>query len=275
MSTSSIAALIPPSRRGRSSADIRAILSSSAEAQFARCAAWSSTYSCNSAIFCRATRMSLLATARILWRSASGQELIAATVWRDSRSIGRGSNSESRFELAMHKSGTAGHDITCCGVEAPRWPASRCCRGRFAGVTRRVMTTGESTSHVSISMEDPAGSSASGMSRGGDSSIRLPSEDASSQSATASRICARNDFGCTDVTNDASNKICSWSTAALKNRRKGACSGLLVTMYEFLNSWPDRRAKARSIQMAWVVYRRVSKNVRLPNHSMPYCRRHS
>ena len=189
--------------------------------------------------------------------------------------IGRGSNSESRFELAMHKSGTTGRDITCCGVEAPKRPASRCCRGQFVCVTCRVITTGEYTSRVSISMEDPAGSSASGMSRGGDSSIRLPSEDPSSQSATASRICVRNDFGWTDVTNDVSNNICSWSTAALKNLRKGACSGLLVTMYEFLNSWPDRRAKARSIRMAWVVCQRVSKNVRLPNHLMPYCRRHS
>ena len=87
----------------------------------------------------------------------------------DSRSIGRGSNSESRFKLSIQRSGTAGRDITCCGVEAPRRPASRCCRGQFAGVTRRLITTGEFTSSVSISMEDPAGSSASGMSRGGDS----------------------------------------------------------------------------------------------------------
>ena len=50
------------------------------------------------------------------------------------------------------KSGTAGRDITCCGVEAPRWPASRCCRGRFAGVTRLGMTTGESASRVPISI---------------------------------------------------------------------------------------------------------------------------
>ena len=64
--------------------------------------------------------------------------------------------------LAMHKSGTAGRDITCCGVEAPRWPASRCCKGRFAGVTRLVIMTGESASRVPISMADPAGSSASG-----------------------------------------------------------------------------------------------------------------
>ena len=125
---------------------------------------------------------SLLATARISWRSAAGHEQIAATVWRDRRSIGRGSISDSRLELAMHKSGTAGCDITCCGVEAPRRPASRCCRGRFAGVTGLGITTGESTSRVSISMDDPDGSSASGMSRGGDNSIRLPSEDPSSQS---------------------------------------------------------------------------------------------
>ena len=167
----------------------------------------------------------------------------------------------------------------CCGVEAPRWPASRCCRGRFAGVTRLGMTTGESASRVPISMADPAGSTASGMSRGGDSSIRLPSEDPSSQSATTSRICVRSDFGWTDVTNDISKIICSWSTAALKNLRRGACSGLcsglLVMTYEFRSSCPDRRAKARSIQMAWVVCLRPSKKVRLPNHSIPYCHRHS
>ena len=151
-----------------------------------------------------------------------------------------------RFELVMHKSGTAGRDITCCGVEAPRRPASKCCRGRFAGVTRRGITTGESTSRVSISMDDPAGSSALGMSRGGDNSIRLPSDDLSSQSATASRICVRREFGWTDVTNDMSNIICSWSTAALKNLRRGACSGLLVMTYEFRSSCPDRRAKAKS-----------------------------
>ena len=216
VSTSSMAALIPPSRRGRSSADIRAILSSSADAQLAICAAWSSTYNCSSAKFCRATRISLLATARISWRSAAGHEEIAATVWRDSRSIGRGSNSDSRFELAMHKSGTAGRDITCCGVEAPRWPASRCCRGRFAGVTRLGMTTGESASRVPISMADPAGSTASGMSRGGESSIRLPSDDTSSQSATASRICVRRDFGWTDVTNDMSKNYLQLVDSGLK-----------------------------------------------------------
>ena len=176
--------------RGSSSADIRAIPSSYADAQFARCAAWSSTYSCSSAKFCHATRTSLLATASIWWRSTAGHEQTAAAVCRDSRSIGSGSISDRRFVLAMHKSGTAGRDITCCGVEAPRWPASRCCRGRFAGVTRLGITTGESTSRVSISMADPAGSSASGTSRGGDNSIRLPSEETSSQSATASCIYA-------------------------------------------------------------------------------------
>ena len=106
VSTSSRAALIPPSRRGSSSADIRVIPSSSADAQFARCAAWSSTYSCSSAKFCRATRTSLLATARIWWRSTAGHEQTAATVCRDSRSIGSGSISDRRFVLAMHKSGT-------------------------------------------------------------------------------------------------------------------------------------------------------------------------
>ena len=160
-------------------------------------------------------------------------------------------------------------------TEAPRRPASRCCRGRFAGVTRRGITTGESTSRVSISMDDPAGSSASGMSRGGDNSIRLPSDDPSSQSATASRICVRRDFGWTDVTNDMSNIICSWSSAALKNLRRGACSGLLVITYGFRSSCSDRHAKAKSIQMAWFFSLRPSKKVLLPNHSMPYCRRHS
>ena len=69
--------------------------------------------------------------------------------------MGRGSISDNRLELAMHKSGTAGHDITCCGVEAPRRPASRCCSGRLAGVTRLDITTGDSTSRVPISMADP------------------------------------------------------------------------------------------------------------------------
>ena len=55
----------------------------------------------------------------------------------------------------MQRSGTAGRDLTCCGVEAPSRPASRCCRGRFAGVTRRGMTTGESTSRISVSMAYP------------------------------------------------------------------------------------------------------------------------
>ena len=220
VSTSSMAALIPPpplqtgKKLCRHQGDSVIVCG-----QLAICAAWSFTYNCSSAKFCRATRISLLATARILWRSAAGHEQIAATVWRDSRSIGRGSISDSRFELAMHKSGTAGLDITCCGVEAPRWPAYRCCTGLFAGVTRLGMTTGESTSHVPISMSDPAGSSASGMSRGGDNSIRLPSDDQSSQFATASRICVRKEFGWTDVTNDMSKIICSWSTAALKNLR--------------------------------------------------------
>ena len=159
MSTSS------PSGGGDQSspADIRAIPSSSADAQFARCAVWSSTYSCSSAKFCRATRTSLLATS-IWWRSTAGHEQTAVTVCRDSRSIGSGSISDRRFVLVMHKSGTAGRDITCCGVEAPRWPASRCYRGRFAGVTRLGITTGESMSRVSISMADPAGCSVSGMS---------------------------------------------------------------------------------------------------------------
>ena len=71
---------------------------------------------------------------------------------------------------------------------------------------------------------------ASGMSRGGDNNIKLRSDDASSQSATAARICTMSDRGWTEVTNDASKRICSWSTAARKNRHRGACSGLLVMM---------------------------------------------
>ena len=177
-----------------------------------------------------------MATARIWWQSTVGHEQTAATVCRDSRSIGSGSISDNRFVLAVHRSGTDGRDVKCCGVEAPSWPASRCCRGRFAGVTLRVITTGETASCALMSISDPVGSVASGMSRGGDNSIKLPSDEASSQSATAASIWAMSDCGCTDVTNDASNNICSWSTAAQKNRRRGACSGLLVTMYAFLSS---------------------------------------
>ena len=179
-------------------------------------------------MFCRATRTSLFATASILLRSAAGHARISATVWRDNLSIGSGSITENNPELAIHKSGTAGRDLTCCGVGAPSRPASRCRRGRFAGVTRRGMTTGETSSRVSWSIDDSAGNVTSGMSWGGDSSIKLPSEEPSSQSATASRICTSSDLGWTDVTRERSNTICRPSTAALKNLLKGAYSGLFV-----------------------------------------------
>ena len=226
-------------------------------------------------MFCLATLTSLFATASKSWRSAAGHERISATVWRDYRSIDRGSITDRRLELAMQRSGTAGRDLTCCGVEAPSQPASRCCSGRFARVTRRGMTTGEISSRVSWSMDDSAGSVASGMSWGGDSSIKLPSDETSSQFATASRICTSSDFGWTDVTRDRSNINCNASTAALKNLLRGVCSVLLVMTYEFRSSWPDRRASAMSIQMAWLVAFRWSKNVRLPNHLIPCRRRHS
>ena len=76
LSVSSRTALIPPSRRGSSSADIRVSESSFAEAQFARCAAWSSTYNMSSAMFCRATRTSRFATAHMACRSAAGHNEI-------------------------------------------------------------------------------------------------------------------------------------------------------------------------------------------------------
>ena len=59
----------------------------------------------------------------------------------------------------MHRSGTAGRDLTCCGVEVPSRPASRYCNGRLAGVTRRGITTGEIASRVSnsyIGKSDPS-----------------------------------------------------------------------------------------------------------------------
>ena len=117
MSTSSRAALIPPSRRG-------IVLLTSG--RFRRRL---QTHNLRDVPRGRphiTVTLSLLATARIWWRSTAGHEQIAATVCRDSQSIGRGSISDSRLVLAMHKSGTAGRDITCCGVEAPRRPASRC-----------------------------------------------------------------------------------------------------------------------------------------------------
>ena len=50
---SSNTARIPPCRRGISSVDISVNLSSPADAQLARCAAWSSMYSIISAMFCQ------------------------------------------------------------------------------------------------------------------------------------------------------------------------------------------------------------------------------
>ena len=173
-------------------------------------------------MFCRATLTSLLATASKSWRYAAGHARISATVWRDNLSIGSGSITDNKPELAIHRSGTAGRDLTCCGVEAPSRPASRSCSGRFAGVTRRGIITGEISALVSMSMDD------SGISWGGDNSIKLPSDETSSQSATASLICTSSDFGCTDVTRDRSNISCNASTDALKNLLRGACSVLLV-----------------------------------------------
>ena len=148
--------------------------------------------------------MSWLATASMWWRSVDGQEHIAATVCRDSRSSGSGSINDSKFELAIQQSGTDGLDSTCCGSDAPSWPASKYWRGRFGGVIHLVITTGETASRVVVSViADPAGIVASGMSRGGDRSIRLPSDDISSQSSTAARIIAISDWGWAEVTSDA------------------------------------------------------------------------
>ena len=58
------------------------------------------------------------------------------------RSNGSGSNTDSKLELAIQRSVTAGRDGKCSVEEAPRRPASSSCRGLFAGVTRRVVTTG-------------------------------------------------------------------------------------------------------------------------------------
>ena len=90
LSTASRAALIPPSRRGRSSADISAISSSSAPAQWATWAAWSQLQSWSSARFWWATQISRMATARMWQRSVDGQERTAATAWQYSRSSGSG-----------------------------------------------------------------------------------------------------------------------------------------------------------------------------------------
>ena len=137
----------------------------------------------------------------------------------------------------IHSSGTDGLDSTCCGSDAPSCPASKYWRGQFAGVIRLVITTGETASRVVVSViVDPAGIVASGMSRGGDRSIKLPSDDMSSQSSTAARIVTISDWGWAEVTNDALNLNCSWSKAALKNRRKGAYSGPLVITYWFRSS---------------------------------------
>ena len=106
--------------------------------------------------------MSLLATASMWWRSVTGQEQIAATVCRHSRSSGNGSINDSKFELAIPRSGTDGLDSMCCGSDAPSHPASKYWRGRFAGVIRLVITTGETASRVVGSVDVvPAGKVAS------------------------------------------------------------------------------------------------------------------
>ena len=97
----------------------------------------------------------------------------------------------------------------------------------------RVITTGETASSAGGSVDVvPTSKVASGMSGDGDSSIRLPSDDRSSQSFTATRIVAMSeqDRGWAEVTSNALYAIWSWSTAALKNLRNGAYSGLPVTM---------------------------------------------
>ena len=116
---SSNTARIPPSRRGTSSVDISVNVSSPADAQLARCAAWSSMYNIISAMFCRATQTSRCATARIAWRSAAGHREISSTVCRDNLSSGRGSSADRRLEPAIQQSGTAGREGRCSVVEAP------------------------------------------------------------------------------------------------------------------------------------------------------------
>ena len=90
---------------------------------------------------------------------------------QDKLSSGRGSSADRRLELAIHKSGTAGREGRCSVAEAPRRPASKSCRGRLAGVRRREMTTGVSSSRVSLT----SGKVTSGMSWGMDSNIIMPS----------------------------------------------------------------------------------------------------
>ena len=60
-----------------------------------------------------------------------------------------------------------------------------------------------------------------------------------------------------------------------KNRPRGANSGLLVIVYVLCSSWSEWRVKVRSIHNDCVANLCWSKNVRLPNHSNPYARRHS
>ena len=73
---------------------------------------------------------------------------MAATVCRDSRSSGSGSMTDRRLELAMQRSGMDGRDSTWCGSDAPSLPASKYWRGRFAGMMRLVITTGETACRV-------------------------------------------------------------------------------------------------------------------------------
>ena len=67
----------------------------------------------------------------------------------------------------------------------------------------------------------------------------------------------------------------SWLTAALKKRRSGAKFGLPVIVYVFLNSWPERRTRAKSIHSDCPVTLFSSKKARLPNHYKPNVLRHS
>ena len=103
---------MPPARRGKVSTDIRGTLLSSAPAQAARCAAWSSAYRMSSAIFCHATCRSRWATARSWSWSAAGQARTAWAVCRDRRSSGNGSMCERSRVLAMQRSGMAGLELT-------------------------------------------------------------------------------------------------------------------------------------------------------------------
>ena len=80
-------------------------------------------------------------TTKICDRSAEGQARMDVTVWSDNRSSGMGSIHDNKRELAIHKSGMAGLDGTCCGLDAPRAPASRKRSDWLAGVSRRAAET--------------------------------------------------------------------------------------------------------------------------------------